>query len=380
MKNEKIAIVCNSTNSDLVEYFKCKVNSLSSSIYKDRLFILKNIDIKVSKNSSTYNSSYTKSAFFDKKVPLDFFKSFYLFFILILNKVKVIHFTTAHVSNVFLSLLLKPFRVKQIFTIHDLVPHPSKKAIFIRMYNNFVINFLSDEIISFSNSEITKQKKKDKFTYMNLSGFAQFIKEPKIGNKTILFFGRIESYKGLNNLLDLIKKAYEAKLEYKFIIAGKGNIDNVSEFKKYNNVKVINRFIDDNEVQGLFRKATFTILPYDSATQSGVTILSYAYATPVIAYDVGALGEYIEEGYNGFIVEYKNNDAIIKLLKQKTNNEIKNLSKNIINDFKEKFSKEACKKLYLNYYTKQMEDDNDKYNIMWWKWNKVMAYKQNFDA
>jgi len=351
----KIVIVCNSTNSDLVEYFKCKINSLNDSAYKDSLIILKNRDIQLFNKSQIYNSSYTRSAFFDRNVPLDFFKSLYLFFILLFNRVKIIHFTTAHISNIFLSILLKPFRIKQIFTIHDLHPHPGKKAMFIKIYNNFVINFLSDEIISFSKIEILKQKKQNKFIYMNLSGFTQFIKKPKIGDKNILFFGRIESYKGLNNLLDIVKRANELNLEFKFIIAGKGNIVNNSAFKKYSNVEIINRFIEDSEVQSLFEKATFTILPYDSATQSGVTILSYAYATPIIAYDVGSLKEYTKNDYNGYIVNYKDNDVIMEILSNISNDEIKKMSSNIIEEFNTKYSKKACMLEYLNYYKKLME-------------------------
>ena len=355
MKNIKIAIVCNSTNSDLVEYFKCKVDTLSDSKYKLSLMILKNKDIKIQKNGQIYNSSYTKSAFFDKNVPLDFLKSFYIFSILLFNRVKVIHFTTAHISNIFLSLLLKPFGIRQIFTIHDLVPHPGKKAMFINAYNSFVINFLSDEIICFSNQEIKKQKKYKKIIYMPLSGFEQYTDKPKIGEKIVLFFGRIESYKGLDNLLDLIEKSLEAGLAYKFIIAGKGSIENIDEFEKLDNVEVINRFIGDSEVSELFKKATFTILPYDSATQSGVTILSYSYATPVIAYDVGALGEYIEDKQNGYMVKYKDNDTIVEILKSVTDKDIERLSQNIINEFDHKFSKRACQSYYSDYYTKQME-------------------------
>ena len=351
----KIAIVCNSTNSDLVEYFKCKINSLNDSLYKDSLIILKNRDIQLPNKSKIYNSSYTKSAFFDKNVPLDFLKSFYLFYRCLVDGVGAIHFTTAHISNIFLSILLKPFRIKQIFTIHDLHPHPGKKAMFIKIYNNFVINFLSDEIISFSNIEIAKQEKQNKFIYMDLSGFTQFIQKPKIGDKTVLFFGRIESYKGLNNLLDIVKKANELKLEYKFIIAGKGNIENIREFKKHDNVEIINRYIKDSEVQSFFEKATFTILPYDSATQSGVTILSYAYATPVIAYDVGSLKEYTKNDYNGYIVNYKDNDVIMEILSNISNDEIKKMSSNIIEEFNTKYSKKACMIQYLNYYKKLME-------------------------
>jgi hypothetical protein len=140
MRN-KIAIVCNSTNSDLVEYFKCKIDALEKSELKNNLIILKNRKIELNTGNS-YSSSFTNSAFFDKKVPLDFLVSFYIFFVLISNKVKVVHFTTAHISNLFLSILLKPFCIKQLFTIHDLVPHPGKKAMFINMYNKFVINLI----------------------------------------------------------------------------------------------------------------------------------------------------------------------------------------------------------------------------------------------
>lgn len=348
MKN-KIAIVCNSTNPDLIEYFKCKISTLETNDLNDSFIALKNKKIELN-CSGKYNSSFTNSAFFDKKVPLDFFVSFYMFFVVIANKVKVIHFTTAHISNLFLSLLLKPFEIKQIFTIHDLVPHPGKKAMFINIYNKFVINILSDEIISFSKSEIEKQTKKEKFKYFTLSGFDQYIINPKVGEKTILFFGRIEHYKGLSNLLDLIVKANKANLDYKFIIAGKGNIENIEEFQKFDNVEILNRFINDDEVVGLFEEATFTILPYDTATQSGVSILSYAYATPVMAYDVGALGEYILNGENGFVVKHRDNDAVLTILQNTSDEQILEMSQKSIDSFQKNYSKDACRKIYLTYY------------------------------
>jgi glycosyltransferase involved in cell wall biosynthesis len=356
MRN-KIAIVCNSTNSDLVEYFRCKVSALNKSEFKNNFIALKNQKIDLDDDIRAYNSSFTSSAFFDKKVPLDFLVSFYMFFVLISNKVKVVHFTTAHISNLFLSILLKPFCIKQLFTIHDLVPHPGKKAMFINMYNKFVINFLSDEIISFSKSEITKQNKKEKFRHFTLSGFDQYITNPKIGEKTILFFGRIEHYKGLGNLLDLIVEVNKANIDYKFIIAGKGKIEDIEEFRKFDNVEILNRFITDDEVVALFEKATFTILPYDSATQSGVSILSYAYATPVISYDVGALGEYIENGKNGFVVKYRDNKEVIRLLQTINDKNIFNMSKNCVDVFTAKYSTASCEKMYYVYYKNILEEN-----------------------
>ncbi len=354
----KVAIVCNSKNPDLVQYFKCKVESVFINNKEENFIFFKNSNIEL-KKKNVYNSSYTDSSFFDKRVPLDFIKSFYLLAIMLNKNVKIIHFTTAHISNLFLSFLLKPFNIKQIFTIHDLVPHPGGKSLLINLYNKVVINFLSDEIISFSKKEIEKQEKKKKFVYFPLSGFHQYIDKPKMGERTILFFGRIEPYKGISNLIDLITKIENKSVDYKFIIAGKGKLENVEELKKFNNLEIINRFISDNELNELFTKATFTILPYDSATQSGVTILSYAYATPVIAYDVGALGEYIDNEKNGYLVNYQDNDKIIDILTSISDDEIKYLSNTIINEFDNKFSINACQQLYYNYYINKMENKND---------------------
>lgn len=270
-----------------------------------------------------------------------------------MKNVKVIHFTTAHISNIFLSILLKPFKIKQIFTIHDLIPHPGKKAFFISLYNKVVIIFLANEIIVFSKRE---QRFNKKFKYMRLGGFNEYINVPKIGERTILFFGRIESYKGLDNLLEIIKMANELKLNYKFIIAGKGRIDNIKEFEKNSNVRIFNRFINEKELLEIFKETTFTILPYNSATQSGVCILSYAYATPIIAYDIGSLGEYIENGVNGFLVPYKNNDKIINILKYINDKDIYRLSFNTIQVFKLKYSEDAFKKQFLEYYLKITEE------------------------
>lgn len=346
---KKLLIICNSTNTDLVQYFKCKIDSLKKCDIS--FLVFKNNAIETKNIANVFVSSYTKSAFLDKKVLFDFIKSFYLAYIALKNRVKVVHFTTAHISNIFLAILLKPFKVKQVFTIHDLTPHPGKKSLFIKLYNTTVINFLADEIISFSKKDIERQSKRDKFIYMTLSGFEQHINIPKIGEKTILFFGRIESYKGLNNLLEIIKLSNKNKTGFKFIIAGKGMIENIEEFQKLSNVEIINRFIDDNEVAKLFKKATFTILPYDSATQSGVTILSYAYATPIIAYNIGALGEYIVDSKTGFLIGYKDNEKIIKILKNISNQELFDMSKYVIDDFEQKFSIKFCQKKYLNYYS-----------------------------
>jgi len=348
----KIVIVCNSTNPDLVNYFKCQIKAIINLNLNHNMIALINYKIKLPKNCQYFYSSFTKKAFLDRYFWLDLIKNFIIFIILLKNNIKLIHFTTAHLSNLFLGVLLRPFKIKQIYTIHDLEPHPGIKSFFINLYNKFVIYFLADEVITFSYKYINTQpqKQKNKFKFFILSGFPQRFSKPKYGNKTILFFGRIEPYKGLDNLFNLIKISNKENINYTFLIAGKGKIKDIKKFLEFKNVKIINKFISDNEMEYLFKEATFTILPYNQATQSGVIILSYSFATPVIAYNVGALYEYIENNRTGLLVDYKDNYSIIDFLKKVKKEEILEMSENIIKIFQYRYSEENCVKQYLNYY------------------------------
>ena len=62
---------------------------------------------------------------------------------------------------------------------------------------------------------------------------------------------------------------------------------------------MLDRYIADDEVEALFRAADVTVLPYRSATQSGVTHVAYALGCPVIATDVGGITETVREGETG---------------------------------------------------------------------------------
>lgn len=347
VKWHKVVVVCNSTNSDLVQYFLEEVNYLKS--HCDYLTVFSNRKIIVDSSYKCYTSSITNKSFFDIRLFIDFFISVKLLFVLFLNGRSIVHFTTAHVSNLFLSIPLKIFGFKLLFTIHDLEPHPGFKSFFIRIYNNFVVNIIADNILTFSKGAVCKSAFKNKMNNMLLSGFEQNISTPKVGNKTILFFGRIDKYKGLGNLYDLCVKCLVLKLDYKFIVAGKGSDPYIKELKLLSNVEIVNRYIDKDELLDLFSTVSFVILPYDSATQSGVAIVSYSYATPVIAFNVGFLSEYIDDSL-GLIVNHKDIDAIVNYLLSVSDKDIFDKSKNCINVFNEKHSISAYHNYLFEYF------------------------------
>ena len=64
-------------------------------------------------------------------------------------------------------------------------------------------------------------------------------------------------------------------------------------------IRLLDRYIPDDEVEALFRAADVTVLPYRSGTQSGVTHVAYALGSPVIATNVGGITETVREGETG---------------------------------------------------------------------------------
>lgn len=136
--------------------------------------------------------------------------------------------------------------------------------------------------------------------------------------RTLLFFGLIRDYKGLDLLIDALPLLGE---EYQLVIAG----ESYGSFEKYeaqiaasgcaDRIKVFNRYIDDEEVPRFFSAADLCVLPYKSATQSGITAISLHFDLPVVATPVGGLAESIEKPGIGLMTEGISAEAIAKTVR-----------------------------------------------------------------
>src|SRR5262249_55076199 len=69
-------------------------------------------------------------------------------------------------------------------------------------------------------------------------------------------------------------------------------------------------YIPDEEVEALFKAADVVVLPYRSATQSGVTHAAYALGVPVITTDVGGLSETVRPDHTGLVVPPEDPQAL----------------------------------------------------------------------
>lgn len=129
--------------------------------------------------------------------------------------------------------------------------------------------------------------------------------------KTILFFGRIGPYKGLDFLVAAFQRILAKNDDYRLIIVGRpklGSEKYLDEIQKKINRdvepgRVIQKieFVPDEETEFFFKAADVLVLPYTEIFQSGVLFLGYSFGLPVVASDVGSLREAVVEGKTGLL-------------------------------------------------------------------------------
>ncbi|PIZ52012.1 glycosyltransferase [Candidatus Woesearchaeota archaeon CG_4_10_14_0_2_um_filter_33_13] len=148
---------------------------------------------------------------------------------------------------------------------------------------------------------------------------------------TILQFGRIVKYKGVDTLLKAIPLVKKKIPLIKVIIAGEGDF---SPYRQYltkdikENVKIINRYVPDEEVAELFQKCSFVVLPYDDATQSGPLHVAYSFKKPVIVTDVGCLPEVVDDGKTGLIIKPKDPEILAEAIISMFHKDLKAMGEN----------------------------------------------------
>ena len=126
----------------------------------------------------------------------------------------------------------------------------------------------------------------------------------KHGKKNILFFGLIRTYKGLDILLEAFGMLPE---DYQLVVAGEpyGSFDKYQEIidrlPGKDRIHLNLKYIKDSEVSDWFSVADLAVLPYRSATQSGISSVSYHFEVPMIVTDVGGLKETIGDRGTGLV-------------------------------------------------------------------------------
>jgi D-inositol-3-phosphate glycosyltransferase len=151
-------------------------------------------------------------------------------------------------------------------------------------------------------------------------------------DKTMLFFGNIAPYKGLEYLISAFAELLNKDRSYRLIIVGrpKGSegywkqIQRVIARSSGVRDRVIERieYIPDEETELFFKAADVLILPYTHIFQSGVLFLGYAFGLPAVAADVGLLREDVIEGKTGFVCQPRDPSDLAKVIRKYFDSEL----------------------------------------------------------
>jgi len=124
---------------------------------------------------------------------------------------------------------------------------------------------------------------------------------------TMLFFGYVRAYKGLAYLLRAMPMILE-HVDVDLLVVGEFYDDRarydriIDELGIGERVRIVAEHVPDESVADYFGAADVVVLPYVSATQSGITQIAFAFGLPVISTNVGGLPEVVREGETGYIV------------------------------------------------------------------------------
>jgi len=207
--------------------------------------------------------------------------------------------------------------IRRIIECHNIFPHESTPA--DRLLLKFAFKS-ADRFITHSNRDrellatLADERKISVACLPALDEFRTRRESARCGRR-LLFFGKVRKYKGLDVLLEAMPKAL-SEISCELVIAGEfyDSLDKYSrairELGIERNVRIVNRYIANEEVPDFFEQADVLVLPYVSASQSGVARIAFSNALPVIASYAGGLSETVIENVNGLIFPARDSNAL----------------------------------------------------------------------
>ncbi|MEO9146695.1 MAG: glycosyltransferase family 4 protein [Ginsengibacter sp.] len=175
----------------------------------------------------------------------------------------------------------------------------------------------------------------------------------------ILNFGRIVPSKGIHLLIDAVRLLQD-KYPIHLTVAGDGKP--YFDFKGIKNYEFINRFIPNEEIVSLIEDCDIVVIPYTSASQSGIPMTVYAFNKPIIASNIAGLKEVIDNQKTGILVDNISASSLAASIESLLSDT--NLRNEMAENIKKKytageFSWPHIAKQTLSFYSKQLEGNKD---------------------
>jgi len=245
---------------------------------------------------------------------------------MLIKRIKVVHFIwiVSPWLDYWLIRLLQLAGCRVIYTAHNPFPH-EPKAGDIRQYSriyqkvDYVIaltNYTRNEIMAHCGITSGKMSVLPHGDYEALfsrygcnNGLAKRVRHKAGTRKIIAFLGHIRPYKGLEVFVDAFGLIKQRMPESFFLVAGSVLVGNKKDWEE----KLANSCNSDNlwadicfvpveDIKAYLSVIDVLVQPYISASQSGNTVMAYAWGIPVISTNVGGLTEMTEDEKTGYVI------------------------------------------------------------------------------
>jgi glycosyltransferase involved in cell wall biosynthesis len=236
----------------------------------------------------------------------------------------VLLFPMFYTWNPFIQLQLPD--IPSVVTVHDPIPHPGLAGIVYRWMEDASIRragrclVLSQSLQDALVRRGVTGNRIDHLPHGLLSGYYQELgsAEPAQPDQpfTLLFFGRITQYKGLEVLLQAYRQV-RSRHPVRLLVVGEGDLGPYQALlQDLPEVEVVNRWVREDEVDAYFRQAGLLVLPYTSASQSGVLTIAAGYALPVLSTRVGGIPEQLRDADTGILVDPGSVDQLTEAIEK----------------------------------------------------------------
>ncbi|MDZ7402006.1 MAG: glycosyltransferase [candidate division KSB1 bacterium] len=254
---------------------------------------------------------------------------------LIIFKYWLPFFAPAYASIAFLTRLFTRTRV--LYICDNIVPHERKlgdtllNRLGLAFVDYFIVqsSIVRSDLLRFRPQANFKEVPHPVYEIFKQNYTAEAARQ-KLGigldEHVLLFFGYVRAYKGLSLLVEALPIIRE-QMPIKLLVAGEFYDDKTKYLRQIeqlglqNSVQIFDDYIPNEEVGLYFAAANVVVLPYVSATQSGIVQIAYNYNKPVITTDVGGLPEAVAQDVTGLVVPAQDvqalAQAILRFFKEK---------------------------------------------------------------
>ena len=223
--------------------------------------------------------------------------------------------------------------IKVLFVCHNVFPHerfPMDRLltrITLGKGSRFIVQSAQDrdDLLGILPQAIVTLTPHPTYNIFKIRGISKAEAREEIGLSQdipmLLFFGFVREYKGLRYLLEALPAVREAIPMVKLYVVGDFGSDKENYMKQIENLElqdcvvIRDGYIPDTEVEPYFAACDLVMLPYLSATQSGIVQIAYGFDKPVVVTNVGGLPEVVEDGKTGYVVPSRDAASLAQAVK-----------------------------------------------------------------